>query len=72
VFYKDFCENAILFSFFLRNSFLYRKEESIFKTPSPALPLKFRGRELATDSGLGFVSLELQYRDGAWGTQPAK
>jgi len=27
--------------------------------------LKFRGRE-STDCGLGFVSLELPYRDGTW------
>jgi len=39
--------------------------------PSP-LPLRFRGREHKADSGLGFVSLELPYRDGAGGTQPAK
>jgi len=30
----------------------------VLKTPSPALPLRFRGREQPTDSGLGFVSLE--------------
>jgi len=42
------------------------------KTLSPDLPLRFRGRELATDSGLGFLSLKLPYRDGAGGTQPAK
>jgi len=63
---------AILFWFFLRNSLLYRKGEIIFKTPSPDLPLRFRGREHKADSGLRFVSLELPYRDGAGGAQPAK
>jgi len=48
----------LCFQFFLRNSPPYRKEKLSLKTPSPALPLTFRRKELATDSGLGFVSLK--------------
>ena len=36
------------------------------KTPSPALPLTFMGKELSTGSGLGFLSLEPPYRSEMW------
>jgi len=42
------------------------------ETPSPALPLRFRGRVHKADSGLGFVSLELPYRGWYRGALPAK